>query len=422
MLDIDFIRNNPDTVRRGLQAKQANPSLVDKTLELDKERRELLQEVEKLRHEINEISNIQEKPSADDIERAKKLKNQLRKLEPKLREVEERFKEVWQQIPNMPAEDVPRGESEEENVEVKKWGKPRDFDFEPKPYWELGESLRIIDKERAAKVSGARFGYLKGAAVLLEFALVDLAIKNLLWEGFLPVIPPVMINDKAMRAMGYLEHGGEQETYHFEKDQLYLIGTSEQAVGPMHMNEVLEEGTLPRRYVAFSTCFRREAGSYGKDTKGIFRVHQFDKVEMFSFTHPEGSEEEHDFLLSVQENLMQELEIPYQVTEMCTGDLGAPAARKYDINAWFPSQDCYRETHSASNCTDFQARRLNVKYQNEKGEKDFVHTLNGTAFAIGRTVLAILENYQQEDGSVLIPEALEPMVEMGVIQPVPSKL
>ncbi|MFW6110389.1 MAG: serine--tRNA ligase, partial [Patescibacteria group bacterium] len=221
----------------------------------------------------------------------------------------------------------------------------------------------------------------------------------------------VMIGEEAMRGMGYLEHGGEEETYHFKKDNLYLVGTSEQAVGPMHMNETLAEEDLPLRYVSFSTCFRREAGSYGRDTKGIFRVHQFDKLEMFSFAKPEQSDKEHEFLLSLQEELMQELNIPYQVTKMCTGDLGNPAARKYDINAWFPAQSCYRETHSTSTCTDFQARRLNIKYrQSGDRESAFVHTLNGTAFAVGRTLLAILENYQQEDGSVKVPEALQNFV------------
>ncbi len=417
MLDIEFIRNKPDILRQGVKAKQYDPSLVDVVLAADKKRRELLQKVEERRRQINEISDVRGKPSEEEIEEARELKEELRKMEPHLQEVEEEFKELWRSIPNLPAAGVPEGEVEEDNEEVRTWGEKPEFDFEPKPYWVLGKDLGIIDTERAAKVSGARFGYLKNEAVLLEFALVRFAFDRLQVEGFTPVVPPVMISGKAMRAMGYLEHGGEEETYHFEKDNLYLIGTSEQAVGPVHMDEVLPEDTLPRRYVAFSTCFRREAGSYGKDTKGIFRVHQFDKVEMFSFTHAENSQEEHEFLLSMQESLMQELGIPYQVTEMCTGDLGAPAAKKFDLNSWFPSQERYRETHSTSNCTDFQARRLNVKYKDGEGEKKFVHTLNGTVFAIGRTILAILENYQREDGSVVVPDVLQPFVADSVIRP-----
>ncbi len=414
MLDIELIRENPEEVKKGMQSKGFDPSVVDEVLKLDEERRELLQKVENLRHAINEISDVQGKPSEEQINKARELKEELQKVEPALKRVETEFEEAWMQIPNMPAEDMPEGEGEEDNEEVRTWGEKPEFDFEPKPYWELGENLGLIDTARAAKVSGARFDYLKRDAVLLEFALVQYALKKLTKEGFVPIVPPVMINEAAMRAMGYLEHGGEDETYHFEKDDLYLIGTSEQAVGPMYMDEVLDAEDLPRRYVAFSTCFRREAGSYGKDTRGIFRVHQFDKVEMFSFTKPELSDEEHIFLLALQEQLLQELEIPHQITKMCTGDLGNPAARKFDINAWFPSQGRYRETHSTSNCTDFQARRLNIKYE-EDGEKNFVHTLNGTAFAIGRTILAILENYQQVDGSVRVPKVLQKYVGKEII-------
>lgn len=415
MLDIELIRENPEEVKKGMQSKGFDPLVVDKVLDLDKERRELLQKVEGLRREINEISGVQGKPSEEQIEKARELKEELQKIEPVLKRVEKELGDAWVQIPNMPAEDVPEGDCEEDNEEVRTWGEKPEFEIEPKPYWELGDDLGLIDTGRAAKVSGARFGYLKRDAVLLEFALVQFALEKLTKEGFVPVVPPVMINEAAMRAMGYLEHGGEEETYHFEKDNLYLIGTSEQAVGPLHMDEVIPVEDLPKRYVAFSTCFRREAGNYGKDTRGIFRVHQFDKVEMFSFTKPELSDEEHIFILALQEQLMQELEIPHQITKMCAGDLGNPAARKFDINAWFPSQKRYRETHSTSNCTDFQARRLNIKYE-EDGEKKFVHTLNGTAFAIGRTILAILENYQQADGSVRVPEVLRDYVGKSVIK------
>jgi len=409
MLDLNLLRENPDLAKEGIRKKRGNPELVDRARELDARQRELQRRVELLRAERNRLSRIEEQPDARALERGKRIKEELKNLEPELRAIEKQLDEVLVEIPNLPAPDVPEGKDESENAVVKTWGEPREFDFEPKPYWELDESLDIIDTERAAKVSGTRFGYLKRDAALLEFALVKLALEILIPEGFVPVVPPVMISDEAMRGMGYLEHGGEEETYHLEKDQLYLVGTSEQAIGPMHRDEVFDSTELPKRYVGFSTCFRREAGSYGKDTRGIFRVHQFDKVEMFSFTKPEESDREHELLLSLEEKLVQALKIPYQVTKMCAGDLGAPAARKYDINCWFPSEKRYRETHSTSNCTDFQARRLNIKYRDGDSTK-FVHTLNGTAFAIGRTILAILENYQQADGSVEIPQVLRDFV------------
>jgi seryl-tRNA synthetase len=269
--------------------------------------------------------------------------------------------------------------------------------------------LDIIDVKRAGKVSGARFGYLKGDLALMEFGLIQLAMDITRKEGFIPVVPPAMIKPEMMKAMGYVERGGD-EIYYFDKDNLYLTGTSEQSVGPLHADEVFEEKDLPKKYVAFSTCFRREAGSYGKDTKGILRVHQFDKVEMFIFCKPDDSAKGHELILSMEEKLMQELEIPYRVIDICTGDLGDPAAKKYDIEAWMPGQNEYRETHSTSNCTDFQARRLNIRYKetrNKKQETKLVHTLNGTAFAIGRTLIAIIENYQQKDGTIKVPKALQ---------------
>ncbi|MBI4153466.1 serine--tRNA ligase, partial [Candidatus Woesebacteria bacterium] len=337
----------------------------------------------------------------------KKIKEELKGKEPELAKVENQYKEFLLQIPNLPADDVKEGKDENENEVVRSWGEPKKFDFEAKDHIALGESLNIIDIERAAKVSGPRFAYLKGDAMLLEFALVQLALETLMKEGFVPVIPPVLIKKEMMEGMGYLEHGGEEDMYVFDKDGLVLVGTSEQTIGPMHANEVLRD--LPLRYVGFSSCFRRESGSYGKDTRGILRVHQFDKVEMFSFTKPEDSDKEHEYLLSLEEKLFQALEIPYQVVKMCTGDLGAPAARKYDLEAWMPGQGTYREVTSTSTTTDFQARRLNIKYQ-DGGKTELVHILNGTAFAIGRTIIAILENYQQKDGSVIIPEALRKWV------------
>ena len=411
MLDIKYIRENSEKVKEGIKTKQHDPKIVDQILLADRKKREILEEAEKLRAERNKLAKV-----GKETPEAKKLKGRLKLVEQELKKAEGELSGLMLQFPNLPASDVPLGRDESENKVIRAWGKPTEFSFKPKDHLELGELLDVIDVKRAAKVSGSRFGYLKNEGTLLEFALVRLVFDTLVKEGFIPVVPPVFISDKSMRGMGYLEHRGEEETYHFQKDGLYLIGTSEQAVGPMHRDEIFEEKDLPRRYVAFSTCFRREAGSYGKDTRGILRVHQFDKLEMFSFIQPDQSDKEHEYLVAMEEKLVQMLELPYQVVKICTGDLGAPASRKYDIECWLPSENRYRETHSCSTCTDFQARRLNIKYK-EAGKTDFVHTLNGTAFAIGRTILAILENYQQEDGSVLIPKALQNYTGFSKISP-----
>lgn len=272
---------------------------------------------------------------------------------------------------------------------------------------EIAEKLDIIDVKRASKVSGTRFGYLKGKTALLELALINLAFEVLSKEGFVPIIPPVMIKPEMMEAMGYIDTPEDRaERYFLKESDLVLVGTSEQSLGPMRKDDILEEKKLPKRYVAFSSCFREEAGAYGKDTKGILRVHQFDKVEMFSICQPEKSKEEHQFLLKMEEKLMRLLGLPYRVVQLCTGDSARPSASTIDIETWLPGQGEYRETHSTSNCTDFQARRLNIRYRSKKG-LEFVHTLNGTAFAIGRMLIAIIENYQQKDGSVKVPKALQ---------------
>jgi len=280
----------------------------------------------------------------------------------------------------------------------------------------LGESLDLIDVKRAAKTSGSRFGFLKGKLVLMEFALVNLVFDKLIKKGFTPIIPPVMLKPEIAEGMGFLEQKDDEEAYYLPKDDLYLAGTSEQSLGGMHAGDIFEVKELPKRYVGFSTCFRREAGSYGKDTKGILRVHQFDKLEMFSFSKPEESEKEHQFLLKMEENLMRKLGLHYQVIHICSGDLGLPAATKYDIETWIPSQKIYRETHSVSNCTDFQSKRLNIRYRAKNNELKFVHTLNGTAFAIGRILIAIIENYQQKDGTIKIPKALHKYLNFKIIK------
>ena len=416
MLDIKFIRENTEKVKKGVAAKQLDPSLVDTVLKLDGERRSLLQEIEQLRAERNKLAEKK------DIESGKKVKKQLQSKEPELKKAEEAYKEALDRIPNPPADDVKVGKDESENEVLKdrSWGKKPKFDFKQRDHLELGETLDIIDVKRAAKVSGTRFGYLKGDAVLLELALINFAMEELGKKGFKPVVPPVLVKVPVFHNLGYSEHMGNEDYYVVhggdpekskgeEEAEYYLVGTSEHSVVPMHKDEVLKAKDLPIRYVSFSSCFRREAGSYGKDTKGMLRVHQFDKVEMVSFTKPEEGDKEHEYLLSLEEKFLQALEIPYQVVKMCTGDLSAPAVRTYDLEAWMPGQNKYREITSASNTTDFQARRLNIKYQ-DKGKTGYVHTLNGTAFAIGRTIIAILENYQQKDGSVLVPKVLQKWV------------
>ncbi len=411
MLDINLIRENPEKIKKGISAKNADPSLVDKFLEADKKWRELTKKFDDLRSEQRKLGE------AKKVEQAKKIKEELKKIEANVADLDNVRQEILHQMPNPPLATVIVGKNEKENKILREVGKKPEIE-NPRDYFILAQELGIIDTERAAKVSGSRFGYLKGAAALLEFALVQLAMKTAMKDGFVPVIPPVLISEKAMWSMGYLEHGRD-EIYYLPADNLYLVGTSEQSIGPMHMDEILKEEELPKRYIGFSTCFRREAGSYGKDTKGILRVHQFDKVEMFSITNPEDSVKEHQLLLSIEEKLMQALELPYRVLDICSGDLGDPAAAKYDIEVWMPGQNGgkgeYRETHSTSNTTDFQARRLNIKYRNKEGKIDFVHMLNGTGFS-QRPILAILENYQTESGTVKVPKVLQDYLGMDEIK------
>ncbi len=399
MVDIKLIRENPQYYKDAVSAKQLPALLIDELLKLDDDRRKLSLEVEELRSKRNVLAK-----EGKASEEGKTIKDALKAVEPALAELEGLCKDMLWKIPNPAKDDVKVGASDKENDVVRTWGEVRSFDFTPKDHLELGEILGMIDTERAAKVSGARFAYLKGDGVLLEFALFHYALELLMSEGFTPVIPPVLVKKDSMRAMGYMEHGGEEDMFVLPNDNMVLVGTSEQSIGPMHMNETLDL-TKPIRYAGISNCFRREAGSYGKDTRGILRVHQFDKIEMFSFTTEEQSDQEHEYLLSLEEKLLQGLGLPYQVVKMCTGDLGLPAARKYDLEAWIPTQEKYRELTSTSTCTDFQARRLNTKYR-DGGETKYAHMLNGTAFAMGRTIIAILENYQEADGSVKVPEVL----------------
>jgi len=418
MLDIQYIRENPEKVQEGADKKQVDVD-IDEILKVDEKRRELIQKVEKVRAQKNKasekIAKADEDKKKEIIAEMQKLDEENEGLEEELKEIEEKFEKLMKQVPNPPLEDVPYGETDEDNKVIEQVGERPDFDFEPKDHLELGRMHDIIDTKRASKTSGARFTFLKGEAVQIQFALVNLAFETLTKKGFTPVVTPEMIRPEMMEGMGYVERGRD-EIFYIEKDDLFMAGTSEQVIGPMHADEIFEKDNLPKRYVGYSSCFRREAGSYGKDTRGILRLHQFDKVEMFSFTTPDKSSEEHEFLFEIERNMMEELEIPHQLIDICSADLGDPAAKKYDIEAWMPGQQRYRETHSTSNCTDFQARRLNTRYRKEDGDLEHVHMLNGTLFAIGRILIAILENNQNEDGSVDIPEALHKYLPFKKIQ------
>lgn len=408
MIDLKKLRENLEYFKKATAGKQRDPALVDEVLKLDQQKREVLQKVESLRAERNKLGK-------EGIERGKQIKTDLSRLEADLSRVERKLKEVLWKLPNPAPAGVPIGKNEKENVELRKWGEISKFDFDPKAHWQLGESLDLIDTERAGKVSGTRFGYLKNEAVLLEVALFNFGLKRLIEKGFTPIFPPVMIKKEVMAALGYNNYGFD-ETYQIKDEDLVLVATAEHAIVPYFKDEILAEKDLPKRFVGFSGAFRREAGSYGKDAKGILRVHQFNKLEMVSFCRPEGSIKEHEFILGIEEELMQALKLPYRVVQMCTGDLGDPAAAKYDVEAWFPSENKYRETHSCSNCTNYQARRLNIRFKRQTGEVEFVHILNGTAFS-ERPILAILENYQKADGTVVVPEVLRQFVGKDVISP-----
>jgi seryl-tRNA synthetase len=396
MIDIRAARAAPDTWRAALARKGA-AELFDELLEADRARRALLPRIEELRGQ----QKLKGKPTPEQLEELKRVKAELQELESELERVEARFQELLAVVPNPPDATAPDGTTDEDAVEIRRVGEPPELGFEPKDHLELGD----IDMERATKVSGARFAYRLGATALTELALYRFALDRLTAKGFTAVLPPVLVLERAMYGTGFLPTD-EVNIYRIERDDLYLTGTSEVALAAMHMNEKLDGGDLPIRYAGYSTCFRREAGAAGKDTRGMFRVHQFDKVEMFVFCLPESSGDEHEHLLAIEEELVQELGIPYRVVNVAAGDLGASASKKYDIEAWFPTQERYREITSTSNTTDYQARRLDVRYRREDGSLEPVHTLNGTAVT-ARLLLAIMENFQTEEGKYDVPEVLE---------------
>lgn len=420
MLDIQYLREHAVTLKQAVQDKQLNPQIVDEVLEMDEKRRALLAEVEDIRRQINqnvtEIKhNPDHRPTSEQIDTGKQLKARLQDKEPQLKKIEEMFQDLLYQVPNPPAEDVPVGPDETGNQVVKKVGSPTTFDFTPKPHQELMEALDMLDTKRATKIGGFRSYFLRNDAVLLEQALLHYAMQLLIKHGFTPMTAPVLVNAPAMWGTGYFPWGKEDH-YKTQDDQI-LAGTSEVALTSFYQDEIFNENQLPIKMVGISPCFRREVGSYGKDTQGIIRVHQFNKVEQVVYTVADETitREWHQKMVEFSEQLLSDLELPYQVLLMCTGDMGAGQRKKFDIETWFPSQNTYRETHSASYFNDFQARRLNIRYRTKDGGLKHVYTLNNTVAASPRLLAAIVENYQQADGSIRIPTVLQPAMGKSVI-------
>ena len=429
MIDVALLRDEPEVLKTSLQRRAVDID-VEMLIEMDRRRREVRTRAESLRAEQRQsgkrIAQLQGDEKQAAIAVVAQVSEDYKAALAEADELDAGFDRIWMTIPNPVHESVPFGHSDEDNLEVKTWGEIPGFGFEPKDHLDLGRELGIIDIDRAVRLSGSRFSYLKGAAAMMEFALIRYTMDLLAGAGFTPVIPPVLVREEAVLGTGFFPAGrdqvyavgvDEQGIGEVESDSLFLAATAEIPLAALHMDEILDETDLPLRYAGFSTCFRREAGTYGKDTRGMFRVHQFDKVEMFSYSHPDRTWEEHEYLVAQEEAIIQGLEIPYRMVNVCTGDLGDPAAKKLDIEAWMPGQGRYREITSCSNTTDFQARRLRIRYKGGDGENHLVHTLNGTGVAVGRTLIALLENHQREDGSVRVPEALVPYTGFEQIGP-----
>lgn len=417
MLDTKFIRENREIVEMAMKNKSVKEVVdLDELLKLADQKKDLSQKVADINAKRNEAAKSQ------NIELGKQLKEEGAAAEVELAEVEKNFIALMIKIPNIPSADTPIGKDDTENKVIRQWGEIPKFSFEPKAHWDLGKDLNIIDSERAVNVSGSRFTYIKGDLARIQFALVQFAFDTLTNEEvlktiaeeaglevstkpFTPIVPPTFVKPAVYNRMARLEP--KEDKYYIEADDVYLAGSAEHTVGPMHMDEVIPAEELPLRYLGYSTCFRREAGSYGKDTKGILRQHQFDKMEMETFTKPEDSLREQEFLVAIQEYMLRKLNLPHQVVHVCTGDMGLPDYRQIDIETWMPGQNTYRETHSADLMTSYQPRRLNTRYKNAEGKLEYVHMNDATLFAMGRMLIAIIENYQQEDGSVRVPEVLK---------------
>lgn len=417
MLDVRYIRENVNEVKEALKKRNYEFPLAD-FLAIDEKRMAIMREVEELRNRRNVVSEEigrlkREKADAGaQLEAMKKVADKIKALDEQLRAVEEETKTFVLTIPNIPHESVPVGKDETENTEIRKWGSPREFDFEPLNHWDIAEALDVIDFDRAAKISGARFALMKGAGARLERALMNFMLDTNTSKGYKEVFPPLIVNRESMTGTGQLPKF-EMELFRIADPEFYLIPTAEVPVTNIHRDEILKETDLPLYYTAYTPCFRREAGSYGKDTRGLIRQHQFNKVELVKFVRPEDSYDELERLTDNAEDILRRLGLPYRVVALCTGDLGFSSAKTYDLEVWLPGQNKYREISSCSNFGDFQARRANIRFKREgKKGTEFVHTLNGSSLAIGRTVVAVLENYQQKDGSVLVPDALRPY--MGI--------
>ncbi len=422
MLDVEFLRKNPEFVKERLGLRREDyPRLVDEALRLDGERRSILRELEALRAERNALSKeigrrkSKGEQTAELEGKVKEIKEKIEGLESQLSKVEEQLKSVMLSIPNIPHQSVPVGKDETENVEVRRWGVPKNFDFEPKAHYQIGEALGILDFERGASLSGSRFTVMWGWGAKLERALINFMLDFHTSRGYKEVWVPHLVKPEILEGTGQLPKF-EEDLYFCERDGLYLIPTAEVSLTNLFRDTILEEKDLPIYLTAYTPCYRREAGAYGKDIRGIIRQHQFNKVEMVKIVHPDTSDQELERLTADAEEILKLLGLPYRVVALCTGDLGFASAKTYDIEVWFPSQNKYREISSCSNCTDFQARRMNTRFKDSEGRKRFVHTLNGSGLAVGRTLAAILENYQQKDGSVVVPEVLRDYLKAEVIK------
>ncbi|TDX43610.1 serine--tRNA ligase [Orenia marismortui] len=416
MLDLGFVRENIDLVKESLN-NRGTEAPIDEFTEIDKKRREYIQEVEKLKQLRNEESSKigllkregKDEEAQEIIGRMGEVADQIKELDEQVKDYNQRLESIMLQIPNIPNKDIPLGKDEDDNICVKKWGELRNFDFEAKAHWDLGRELDILDFERGAKVTGSRFTFLKGLGARLERALINFMLDIHTQEhGYEEVFPPFIVNSQSMTGTGQLPKF-EEDAFKLEGTDYYLIPTAEVPVTNMYSGEILSADDLPKYHVAYSACFRSEAGSHGRDTRGIIRQHQFNKVEMVKFVKPDESYNELEKLLSNAETILQKLELPYRIVTLCTGDLTFSSAKTYDIEVWLPSYDTYREISSCSNFEDYQARRAGIRYRPETDSSpEYVHTLNGSGLAIGRTVAAILENYQNEDGNIVIPKALRP--------------
>ncbi len=424
MINVKLLREHPEVLKEALRKRGYDTDIVDELVELDRRRREIIKEEDSLRSVRNEKSKevAKIKKSGGDasgiIEEVRKIGDRIKELAAERKKIEEEFNQRILEIPNIPHESVPVGKDETENVVRKTWGKIKEFDFEPRPHWDLGEMLGILDFERAGKISGSRFVIYKNKGALLERALINFFLDVHTKEhGYEEIYPPYLVREESMFASGHLPKFRE-EMYFAPEDGLFLIPTAEVVLANLHRDEILNEKELTKKYVAYTSCFRREAGSYGKDVRGMIRVHQFNKVELFKYTKPEDSYDELESMLKDAEKILQMLEIPYRVIELCTGDLGFAATKTYDIEAWAPGLNRWLEVSSVSNTEDFQTRRANARFRRKDGKVEFMHTLNGSGLATPRVFIAILENYQQKDGSVVIPEVLRPyMGGIEVIEP-----